>query len=83
MTQKRTISFLNNENAKKLLKEHKTKQLEMAKEHLESVSDKVLDDFESDETVQYETPKQKKDETVKLKNFHSLKAKKKKGYEDT
>ena len=48
----------------------------MAKKHLELVREKVLDGFESDETLQYEVPKQRKDETVKLKNFHRLKAKK-------
>ena len=60
MTKKKAISFLNKENAKELFKEHKVRQLEMAKKHLESVREKVLDGFESDETLQYEAPKQKK-----------------------
>ena len=77
MTKKRAISFLNKENVKKLVKEHKARQLEMTKKHLESVREKVLDGFLSDETLQYEAPKQNKDETVKLKNLHRLKAKKK------
>ena len=77
MTKKRAISFLNKENVKKLVKEHKARQLGMTKKHLESVREKVLDGFLSDETLQYEAPKQNKDETVKLKNLHRLKAKKK------
>ena len=60
MTKKKAISFLNKENAKKLLKEYKARQLEMKKKHLGSVRKKVLDGFESDETLQYEAPKQKK-----------------------
>ena len=49
----------------------------MAKKHLDTVREKVLDGFESDETMNYEAPKQKKDEAIKLKNLHRLKAKKK------
>ena len=59
MTKKKAISLLNKENAKKPMKEHKARQLEMAKKHLESVRG-VLDGLESDETMQYEAPKQKK-----------------------
>ena len=60
MTKNKVISFLNKENAKKLLKEHKARQLEMAKKHLELVREKVLDGFESDEMLQYEANKPKK-----------------------
>ena len=75
-TKKKAILFLNKEKDKKLLKEHKARHLEMAKKHLELVKEKVLDGFESDETVTYEAPKQKKYETVKLKTLHRLKGKK-------
>ena len=60
MTKKKAISFLNKENAKKLLKENKARKLEMARNHLESVREKVLDGFESDEMLQYKVPKQRK-----------------------
>ena len=40
----------------------------MAKKHLESVREKVLDGFESNETINYDPPKQQKDITIKLKD---------------
>ena len=60
-----------------MLKEHCARQREMAKKHLELVRENVLDGFASDETMNYNPPKQQKNSTIKLKNLHRLKAKKK------